>query len=130
MIRIIRQGAYKLIETRKHVKVLYLDNDIYAWPLTKQYGEMLVTSHRDHKTDALLSTGRYNLYSVDDEDYLTDLQHLELETGLNRWQGYLLMNGLPDSHKTRCKIVPTSETITGTRKFMDRKEVKKTLALT
>ena len=113
MICIIRKGQYRLIETKNHIKVLYLDDDVYAWPNTEQYGEMLVTSHREHKTDAILSSGRYFLYDVDDEKEFNDNFHLELEVGADKWQGYLLLTGLPDDHKKRGKIIATNEVIKG-----------------
>lgn len=128
MIKVIRKGIYKLIETKNHIKILYLDNDIYAWPATKQYGEMLVASHRFHKTDSVLSTGKYYIYSVKHEDQFSDHVHLELEVGPHRWQGYLLLTGLPDDHKLRCRIIPTHETISGNQMFKHRKEVRELLA--
>lgn len=129
MIRITRKGIYKLIETKNHIKILFLDNDIYAWPSTKMYGEMLVTSHRLHKTDSVLSTGRYFIYSVKHEPNFSDHVHLELEVGPHRWQGYLLLTGLPDDHKSRCRIIPTLETISGNRSISHRKEVRTSLAM-
>ncbi len=129
MINRTRTGFYKLIETRKQVKVLYLDNAIFAWPETKQYGEMLVVSHRIHKTDRLLGMGHYNIYSVENEPNISDNMHLELEVGKGCWQGYLLLTGLPDNHKIRGRIIPTNEVITGNPRFNDRStEIHKNLA--
>lgn len=112
MITPIQSGVYKLIETKNQIKILYLDDTIYAWPETKLYGEMLVASHRLHKSDRILATGRYNLYEVDDEPAISDTMHLELEAGRGVWQGYLLLTGLPNKHKLRCRIIPTHEVIT------------------
>ncbi|MDQ5885737.1 MAG: hypothetical protein QG628_134 [Patescibacteria group bacterium] len=113
MIELTKTGTYKLIETKHHTKVLYLDNAIYAWLEPANIGEILVTSHAIHKTDCILSIGTYNIYEVDDEQNITDLQHLELEVGKNNWQGYLLLTGLPDDSKKRGRIVPTIEVISG-----------------
>lgn len=127
MINIIRQGNYKLIETKNQIKILYLDDDIYAWPETTKYREMLVVSHRSHKTDALLGMGRYNLYEVEDEPTITDIMHLELEVDTGVWQGYLLLTGLPTEHKTRSRIIPTHEVITGNPLFRYRSVGKNNL---
>jgi hypothetical protein len=113
MITRHRTGHYKLIETKHHSKVLYLDNDVYAWIEPVNIGEILVYSHKVHKTDCILSMGVYHLYTVDDEPKLSDQTHLELEVGEDRWQGYLLLSGLPDDHHKRGRIIPTTETITG-----------------
>lgn len=75
-------------------------------------GEILVTSHKKHKTDAILAIGKYRLYEVKDEPNLTDLHHLELYVGDNTWQGYLLTTGLPNEKKRRSRIIPTDEIIT------------------
>lgn len=113
MITLERSGEYKLIETKRNTKILYLDQETYAWVQPAKMGEILVVSHNPHKTDCLLSTGRYRLYSVEDEPSLADHIHLELEAGPGVWQGYLLLTGLPDDGKPRARIVPTTEMITG-----------------
>lgn len=128
MIRTIRHGFYKLIATKHHVKVLYLDNNTFGWPELTKYSEMLVVSHRKHRADALLSMGYYNLYEVADEPSITDNFHLELEVGQGAWQGYLLLTGLPDNHKTRGRIIPTKETITGNPRYKHRNILHDNLA--
>lgn len=117
MINLLKSGLYKLIETKHHTKILYLDNEIYAWIEPVHIGEILVVSHKVHKTDCILSMGRYRLYDVDQVANLSDQLHLELEVGKNHWQGYLLLSGLPDSQKKRGRIIPTSEVITGSPRF-------------
>lgn len=112
MIQALRRGQYKLVETKKRIKVLYLDNEIYAWVEPLEVGEILVVSHRSHTPDRVLSKGHYRLYDVEDEPTLYDLNHLELEVGMGRWQSYLLLTGLPDNHHKRGRIIPTAETIT------------------
>jgi hypothetical protein len=112
MIDLITSGHYELIETKHNTKILYLDDNTYAWVEPTSIGEILVTTHNVHKTDCTLSIGEYRLYSVDDQPRLTDLIHLELAVGDNRWQGYLLLTGLPDDKKKRARIVPTHEVIT------------------
>lgn len=128
MITLRRSGMYKLIETKKHTKVLYLDNDIFAWVEPVQIGEILVVSHKVHKTDCILSIGDYCLYDIEDEPYLSDQPHLELEVGKDMWQGYLLLTGLPDSHKKRGRIIPTQEVIAGNPRFAGRKDLHANLA--
>jgi hypothetical protein len=117
MITLQKSGVYKLIETKRHTKVLYLDKDIFAWIEPPTIGEILVTSHKTHKTDCVLSLGTYNIYDVVDEPLLSDQIHIELEVGKGFWQGYLLLSGLPDSKKTKGRIIPTKEVITGNPKF-------------
>lgn len=123
MIAILHKGDYKLIETKHHVKVLFLDNNEYAWVEPVDIGEILVASHRVFVEDCLLAKGRYYLYDVKDENRLTDLQHLELEVGQNTWQGYLLLTGLPTgANKIRSRIIPTKEIITRNPLIRGRKD--------
>ena len=128
MITLLRSGAYKLIETKHQTKVLYLDNDIYAWVEPIHIGEILVVSHKVHISDCVLSVGDYCVYDVDDEPTLSDQLHLELEIGKDAWQGYLLLSGLPDAHHKRGRIIPTREVISGNPRFKNRKDVSNNLA--
>ena len=127
MIKQLRSGAYKLIETKDNTKVLYLDNDIYAWVEPKNIGEILVYSHKVHRADCALAMGHYILYEVRDEPRLSDGYHLELEFGHNAWQGYLLLTSLPDNHHQRGRIIPTIEVITNNTRFITR-NLKRNLA--
>ena len=117
MITLMKSGTYKLIETKSNVKILYLDSDSFAWVAPRSIGQVLVWSHVPHRSDKSLAMGNYSLYKVEDEPYLTDLQHLELEFGKNAWQGYLLTTGLPDDTKKRARIIPTPQIITGNPRF-------------
>jgi hypothetical protein len=112
MIRVARQGRYKLLETKAQTKILFLDAAAYAWINARGIGEILVSTHKPHKTDTTLSLGRYRLYEVEDEPKLSDQQHLELAVGENSWQGYLLPTGLPEGDKKRSRVIPTHEIIT------------------
>lgn len=127
MIKQLKYGFYKLIETKDHTKVLYLDNETYAWVEPPKIGEILVYSHKTHREDCSLAMGHYVFYEVTDEPYLSDNYHLELEFGQAAWQGYLLLTGLPDQHHKRGRIIPTAEIITGNPRFKDR-GLKKNLA--
>jgi hypothetical protein len=111
MIKLIKKGKYSLVETRNDVKVLKLDRKTYVWIFTKSIGEMLVTTHRSHKTDQKLAKGEYRIYDVEDEPDLVDQLHLELAIGEGDWQGYLLPTGFPKDDKTRSRIIPTGELI-------------------
>jgi hypothetical protein len=111
MIKLSSNGSYKLIETKRLNKILYLDSDAYVWVESVKIGHFLESTYRNHKAANILSEGRYNLYVVEDEFSLFDLQHLELEVGHNLWQGYLLLTGLPDIHKRKSRIIPTLEVI-------------------
>lgn len=113
MITLLQRGQYRLVETKHHTKVLYLDKTAYAWINATHIGEILVASHRLHKTDYILGCGEYRLYDVNDEPHLSDQIHLELEVGRQTWQGYLLLTGLPVAPKKSSRIIPTSETING-----------------
>ena len=83
MIALLKMGKYRLIETKTNTKVLYLDENSYAWVEPLEIGEILVVSHNPHKTDCVLSVGHYRLYDVTDEADISDHQHMELETGLD-----------------------------------------------
>lgn len=117
MITLIKTGTYKLIETKANIKILYLDNHPYAWVTADKIGQILVWSRVPHRTNRDLAMGKYQLYEVEDEPYLTDLQHLELEYGENAWQGYLLPTGLPTKKDTRTRFIPATEIITGNPRF-------------
>lgn len=118
MVTIIGMGTYKLIQTKQHIKILYLDDASFAWINAKSIGEILVVSRNIHHTDSVLSMGHYFIYKVEDEVLLTDLQHLELEVGRDDWQGYLLPTGLPNEDHTRKRIIPTNQVITGNHSFL------------
>ena len=111
MIKLIEQGSYTLIETKRQVKILSLEKSVFVWLSAGEIGEILVASHNPHKTDHVLALGRYRIYEVKDEPEITDLIHLELLVGGGTWQGYLLLTGLPNG-KRRSRIVPTKEIIT------------------
>jgi hypothetical protein len=130
MISLYKSGLYKLIETKHHTKVLYLDNEVYAWVEPKNIGEILVISHKLHKTDCVLGLGRYRIYDVEDEPQLSDQQHLELEVGGSVWQGYLLLTGLPTDQKKRGRIIPTNETIAGKNKYESKVNLQTPVAAT
>lgn len=118
MITLLNDGFYKLIETVKGTKVLSLDGKTYVWVKAKGVGDILaMSSYAPHSNDHSLSMGHFSLYSVEDEPYLTDLLHLELEFGKNAWQGYLLLTNLPDVKKRRARIIPTSQIITGNPRY-------------
>lgn len=121
MIQLIQKGKYKLIETIGQTKILSITHDhgvsktrTFAWVNLTNSGEILVASHKSHKSDNILTLGRYRLYKVKSEPRLTDLLHLELFVGDGIWQGYLLPNGLPTLKYNKKKIVPTPEVITKT----------------
>lgn len=119
MIELIRKGQYKLIETRKGIKILTLGKDVsFVWITVGDIGEILAATHKSHKVDHILAIGDYRIYNVKDEPNITDLIHLELFVGKNKWQGYLLLTGLPINKKIRSRIVPTIEVITNKKKYI------------
>ena len=112
MKKLLKHGRYTLFETKQKTRILNLDDEkCFAWIRAKRIGEILAKSRKINKFANILSTGQYKLYEVEDEPKLVDLQHLELEIGNNRWQGYLLTNGLPTSKKKRHRIIPTDELV-------------------
>lgn len=112
MIQLVKEGRYKLTETRGQTKILKLDHKTYAWVNTSNIGEILVTSKKYHQTDNILAIGNYRIYDVKDEPALTDLKHLELFVGDGVWQGYLLTTGIPTKIDNKKRIIPTKEIIT------------------
>ncbi|MBD3365910.1 hypothetical protein GF360_01050 [candidate division WWE3 bacterium] len=129
MIEKTLTGTYRLLETKADTKVLILspqapdadstatedpqETQTFAWITAKEIGEILVTAKKDHDVQCVLSMGEFNLYDVDDDPDLVDLQHLELYVGADVWQGYLLPTGLPTKTDKRNRIIPTEEVITG-----------------
>lgn len=113
MINLTQSGTYKLIETRGNTKILILDGKTtFAWVHVNEIGEILVTTHKIHKVDHILSIGEYRIYDIKDEINYSDQLHLELSVGAGQWQGYLLLTGLPTDKKKRNRIVPTKEVVT------------------
>ena len=111
MITLLKKGKYSLIETRNDVKILRLEKRTFVWIYTKTVGEILVATHRVHRTDQKLAKGEYRIYAVKNEPNLVDQLHLELAIGEGDWQGYLLPTGFPKDKKTRSRIIPTNELI-------------------
>lgn len=112
MVKLQQAGRYRLIETKNQIKILYLDDETYAWINAKNIGEILVSSHNPHKTDCVLSMGNYWIYDVVDEPDLSDHIHLELAVGNGRRQGYILLSGLPGPDNQRVRVIPTHELVT------------------
>lgn len=113
MLSLVRNGDYSLLETKDQVKILKLDEKFYAIVNAGNIGEILVFSRKKFTKDLVLAKGCYRVYKVKNEPDLTDLMHLELFVGRNTWQGYLLPTGFPTNTKTRSRIIPTSEIISG-----------------
>ena len=122
-------GAYKLVQTKKqYTKVLDLADKAYAWIPYEDIGEILVTARSDHSVASELSAGEYRIYRVNGDPLLNDTLHLELQVGRNRWQGYLLLTGLPDKQRKRTRIIATKEIITDNPRFRDRIDLQANLA--
>lgn len=111
MIKLIQQGRYKLVATKDRKYMLFLGRQGYHWAYAPAIGQLLTFSKHQHEQSYFICDGKYKLYDVENEPKLIDLQHLELETGKNRWQGYLLLTGLPTGRKIRSRIEPTEEVI-------------------
>ena len=112
MKRLIKQGYYKLLETKKNTKVILLsDGGIFAWVDSPRIGEILIRFRKKFTLQNVLAIGKYRLFDIKNEPKLVDLQHLELEIGLRRWQGYLLPRGLPTTKDKKHRIIPTNELV-------------------
>lgn len=109
----MKKGSYRLVATKDHKRMLYLDGQGYQWAYAEHIGDLLAYSKHPHKFNYLLAAGDYRIYQVKDEPKLVDLDHLELEAGKDKWQGYLLLTGLPTRSKIRSRIEATREVITG-----------------
>lgn len=115
MIKLLAHGNYSLTETRHLTKILELiEVGTYAWINAGEIGEILVLSSEYPKLYTL-ATGSFRIYEVKDDPQYTDTIHLELFTGKNSWQGYLLPTGLPNKTHIRARIVPLGELITKSR---------------
>ena len=111
MIKVLRDGRYKLIETRQQIKILYLDETPYVWLFIPGIGHVLEVTHKPHRADHVLATGNYRLYAVKQERRFSQHKHLELFIGEGQWQGYLLLTALPTNKQPRTRLVATDETI-------------------
>jgi hypothetical protein len=112
MIRLKKIGSYKLIETKRHTKILQLEAKSYAWTGRSNIGELVLVLHSDHKTDYILGLGEYRLYTVERESSLSNRTHLELDAGGKYWQGYIVLPDLPKKRSEQARIIPTAETLT------------------
>lgn len=111
MIKVEDKGSYKLIETRQQIKILYLDGAAYVWFFVPGIGSVLEATSRTHQTEHVLARGNYRIYNVKDEVDFSNRQHLELYVGEGRWQGYLLLSGLPSASRKRTKLIATGQAI-------------------
>lgn len=112
MIKLLHQGFYKIIGTTGHHLMLYLGSQSYHWGYAQGIGDILTYSKVNHKKRYTLAQGKYKLFRVKDEPKFIDLKHLELSLGAGKWQGYLLLTGLPNYQKIRSRIEATDELIT------------------
>lgn len=115
MIKLLHKGHYKVIGTPARHLMLYLGTQPYHWAYAAGIGDILTYSKTKHRQKYLLVEGEYRLYGVKDEPKLIDLKHLELSVGPKKWQGYLLLTGLPNYQKIRSRIEPTNELISKER---------------
>lgn len=111
MIRVLNEGEYKLAVTPSHEKILFLDRRTYTWLFSRGKGQLLAHGTKNYKTDHLLAQGRYRLYDVVDEAELSGYKHLELCLGGYKWQGYILLKGLPTARHPKAMIFATKEII-------------------
>lgn len=113
MLKIIKQGNYRLIAIDKVKRVLNLSqNKNYSWTIKEGVGEIKIESSNEYKMENILSSGKFRFYEVVSEEKLADGFHLELSTRNGKWQGYLLTKGLPKRENVSSRIVPTIEEIT------------------
>lgn len=113
MITVIKTGDYRLVGTKGKTMLLILDGtQVFSWIDATGFGDILGVSHAQHDRGRIFAIGKYRLYDVQDEQGLTDVEHLELMVGKGTWQGYLLPTGLPDEKEKRKRIIPTEERIT------------------
>lgn len=111
MIKLLQKGRYKIVQTRDHNTILYLEEQGYHLDYAPRIGDLLTFSKHTHRLSYTLAQGVYKLYQVKNEPKLIDLRHLELSLGKGQWQGYVLLTGLPTSQKLRSRIEPTQEVI-------------------
>lgn len=116
MVKLVRSGGYKIIETWGETRILSLDGgENYAWVFAgDEIGEILVSTKKRFASHYTLVKGKFRLYEVKRESKLSDGFHLELYVGEGLWQGYLLPSGLPKNKEIRHKILPTQQIITET----------------
>lgn len=114
MIRVVKDGRYKITETWGETRIISLDErEHYAWVYAgKEIGEILVVTKKKFSSHYTLARSRYRLYQVREEKDLSDGFHLELCVGEGFWQAYLLPNGLPSGVDRRNKLIPTAQIIT------------------
>lgn len=110
MIKLLQKGTYRIVGTKDHKIMLYLDEQGYLWTYAPRIGELLTFSKHPHMQNYILNQGEYRLYDVNKEPELVDLQHLELSVN-SGWQGYLILTRLPTTRKLRSRIEATDEVI-------------------
>jgi hypothetical protein len=112
MIKLIDQGNYRLVGTKHHVTILYLNDQRYVWIWAKHIGQILVFSkYTTDEESYILAQGKFKLFDVIKEPNLIDLPHLQLSIDPKKWQSYLLLKGLPTVKTPKRRIVQTNEFI-------------------
>jgi len=124
MITLHKHGTYELIETKRNIKILYLDKTAYAWVEPWSTKEILVVSRHPHITDCILSIGDYCLYDLRSEPHLPGKQFLDLEVGDDTWQGYLLLTGLPTTRRKRVRIIASHEVVTNNPAYSSNEQMQ------
>lgn len=117
MIKILDSGNYKLVETKKNVKALMLDDkSVFLWRNTGCNGNLEYIKLDPNQICCLFSANNYRLYDVVNEPDLKNGIHLELYAGKRRWQAYLLTKGLPTVKTKKKPITNIDEVISKVKK--------------
>jgi hypothetical protein len=103
-------GRYELVEDEHRHRFLVLDaRRWYVW-IDGQRSPILVHSRRSHAKTRSLQRGRYYLVEFHDDPKFRDLPHLFLQKG-ERFQEFLLPNGLPSERDPQKRFVVTRKTL-------------------
>ncbi len=110
MKKVQNQGQYEIFETTKDHQILTLDEKEWYALIEGEKGEIIVHSDSDHKKKKTLRKGRFYLVDFEDDPDFNDIPHLFLQQD-NRYNEFLLPNGLPTKSDHQKKLIRSDKTV-------------------
>jgi hypothetical protein len=119
-LRIEDSGRYVLREDAHGHRFLVLNEERWFVWIEGQKSPLIVRTGPGHEKLRALRRGRFYLVDFQDDPNFRDMPHLFLQVG-ERYQEFLLPNGLPDERDPQKRFVVT-------RKFVAKDELERYLA--
>jgi hypothetical protein len=109
-VRIQESGKYELLEDAHGHRFLVLEGKRwYAW-IDAQRSPILVRTNSAHEVERSLQRGKFFLVDFKRDPKFRDMPHLFLQKG-DRYQEFLLPNGLPTENDPQVRFVVTRHSL-------------------